>query len=98
MALRPELALLYVALGRLNSATEQVARCDEIVAAGEDWRGLAGQYARASAVCFSAAGDYQQAGNQFTAPTCNFNRLSLTFVEVDTFPFLVCGVEMAGGK
>jgi len=96
MGARPELALSYLELGRHDAAAEQVARCDEIVAAGEDWRGLAGQYARASAVCFSAGGDYQDADNQFAAATGIFNRLSLAFEEADTFHYWGRALQSAG--
>jgi hypothetical protein len=38
---RPELALLYAETGRYEEAVPHLARCREIMAAGEDWRGKA---------------------------------------------------------
>jgi len=39
MVIRPELALVYLEMGRLDDAVAEVSRCRE-VSAGEDWRGL----------------------------------------------------------
>src|SRR5262245_49721267 len=49
MLYRPELALLYADMNRHAEAQPHVERCREIMALGEDWRGLAGQAARAGA-------------------------------------------------
>ncbi|HWN58512.1 MAG TPA: hypothetical protein VNO74_10450, partial [Methylomirabilota bacterium] len=87
MSLRPELALLYMELDRFEAAREQVARCAEIVAEGEDWSGLASQYWRASAVCAAAAGKYADAGAQFATATGIFDRLSLMWEQADTLHY-----------
>ena len=65
MRARPLLARVYVAMNRLDAAAEQVARCRQIMAAGEDWRGLAGDVAFAEAVVAAARGNYDIADRQF---------------------------------
>ena len=83
MYLRPELALLYTELGRLESAREQVARCDEITAAGENWRGLGAHSERAAAVLAAAEGRHSDADARFATSAGVFNRLSLVWEEAD---------------
>ncbi len=69
---RAELALLLVETGRLAEAKSHLARCREILANGENWRGLAGRAALVEAVSSAANGErteaeerYQQAGDIF---------------------------------
>ena len=57
---RPELSLILVETGRLGEAQSQLTRCLEIIAAGEDWRGLAGKVARADAVVAAAEGQVRR--------------------------------------
>ncbi len=83
MYLRPELALLYTELGRLESAREQVAGCDEITAAGENWRGLGAHSERAAAVLAAAEGRHSDADARFATSAGVFNRLSLVWEEAD---------------
>ncbi len=57
---RIELALLDADRGRVEQAKAQLARCQKILANGEDWRGHRGAFASASALvsaadCFRAA-------------------------------------------
>jgi hypothetical protein len=61
MRARPWLARLYVLMNRLDEAAEQVARCRQIMAAGEDWRGLVGDVASAEAAVEAARGNYEDA-------------------------------------
>jgi tetratricopeptide (TPR) repeat protein len=96
MSLRPELALLYIELGRFEAAGEQVARCAEIVTSGEDWSGLAGQYWRASAVCAAAAGKYVDADAQFATAIGIFDRLSLVWEQADTLHYWGRALVAAG--
>ncbi len=83
MYLRPELALLYTELGRLEPAREQVARCAEIAAAGENWRGLGAHSERAAAVLAAAEGRHSDADARFATSAGVFNRLSLVWEEAD---------------
>ena len=54
--MRVELALLDADRGRVEKAKAQLARCREMLASGEDWRGHLGAFASASALV--AAADY----------------------------------------
>src|SRR5262249_42036006 len=83
MVVRPELALLYTDLGRLEPAREQVARCGEITAAGENWRGLGAHAGRAAAALAAAEGRYSDADARFSTSAGVFNRLSLVWEEAD---------------
>jgi DNA-binding CsgD family transcriptional regulator/tetratricopeptide (TPR) repeat protein len=51
---RPGLAMAYAALGRLDEARAQLARCREITSLGEDWRGAAGRVVLAEALLAAA--------------------------------------------
>jgi DNA-binding CsgD family transcriptional regulator len=62
---RPDLALLYVEMGRFEEARAQLERCGEIMAQGEDWRGVAGRVALAEAALAAAQGDPEAARPQF---------------------------------
>ncbi len=67
MRARPLLARLHVSMNQLDAAAKELDRCHQIVAAGEDWRGLAGDVARAEAVVAAARGDLDIADRQFEA-------------------------------
>ena len=67
MRARPLLARLHVSMNGLDAAAKEVDRCHQIMAAGEDWRGLAGDVARAEAVVAAARGDFDIADRQFEA-------------------------------
>jgi hypothetical protein len=49
-----ELALVYAEIGRPEEATPHLARCQEIMAAGENWKGMAGIVLMAEAVVEAA--------------------------------------------
>jgi tetratricopeptide (TPR) repeat protein len=83
MCARPELALLYTELGKLESAREQVARCDEITRAGENWRGLGAHAERAAAALAAAEGRHSDADARFAKSAGVFNRLSLVWEEAN---------------
>jgi tetratricopeptide (TPR) repeat protein len=80
---RPELALLYTELGRLESARDEVARCNEITASGENWRGLGAHAERAAAALAAAEGRHADANARFVTSAGVFNRLSLVWEEAD---------------
>ena len=65
MRARPMLARVYIAMNRLDAAADQVARCRQIMAAGENWRGLAGDTARSEAIVAAASGSYAIADERF---------------------------------
>ncbi|TDD26909.1 hypothetical protein E1218_11815 [Kribbella turkmenica] len=67
LAARAELARILADTGEVAEAEQQLARCDEIMAAGEDWRGLAGVVELARGVVTGADDAYQRAVDVFTA-------------------------------
>jgi tetratricopeptide (TPR) repeat protein len=84
MRARPWLARLYVDMKRLDEAAEQVARCHQIMAAGEDWRGLAGGVARAHAIVEAARGNYDVAFRQFESALTVHQKYHLLWEQADT--------------
>lgn len=83
MWLRPEFVLLLVENGDVAVAESQLARCREIIAAGEDWRGLVGHVARARAVVAAAEGKFPEAESQFETAVQIFQRYTLPWEEAD---------------
>ena len=69
MAVRPILASIYSDLGEEEEAIAQVMRCTEIMAAGEDWRGLKGMVQLAAGVLENVQGDLQKAEADFERST-----------------------------
>jgi tetratricopeptide (TPR) repeat protein len=83
MAVRPELALVYLEMGRLEDAVAEVRRCRE-VSAGEDWRGLGGHLARAEAAVAAGAGKLDAALAGFESAVTIFRKYALPWEEADT--------------
>jgi len=83
MRFRPELALLLAATVRPEEAAPQVARCREIMASGEDWRGLTGRVALAEAVTATACG--RPADTSFQEALSLFTGLNLPWYEAEAF-------------
>lgn len=82
---RAELALLLAESGRLAKAEPELARCREILAEGEDWRGLAGRFLLAEAVYAAGRGDSEQAASHFDRAIEVFQKLSLPWDEAEAF-------------
>ena len=87
MRARPWLARLYVETNRLDEAAEQIARCRQIMAAGEDWRGLAGNVLQMEAVVTAARGNYELAERQFESALRIHQKWHLAWDEADTLQF-----------
>ena len=85
MAFRPEHALNLATLGDLEHAQAEISRCSEILAASEDWRGLAGHFHSAAGYCSAATGAQPESEQHFAAAIETFERLSLPWSEADTF-------------
>jgi tetratricopeptide (TPR) repeat protein len=83
MVVRPELALVYLEMGRLEDAVAEVSRCRE-VSAGEDWRGLGGHLARADAAVAAGAGKLDAAMAGFEIAVTIFRKYALPWEEADT--------------
>jgi len=96
MEARPELALILVETGRLGDAQLCLKSCREIMAAGEDWRGLAGATVRAEAVAASAQGKYEDADPQFEKAVEIFRRYHMPFEEADALYYWGGALSTAG--
>ena len=83
MVIRPELALVYLEMGRLDDAVAEVSRCRE-VSAGEDWRGLAGHLARADAAVAAGTGRLDAALAGFETAVTIFRKYALPWEEADS--------------
>jgi len=84
-ASRVELALLCAEAGRMPEAEAHLARCHEILAAGEDWRGLGGRLQIAEAVIAAGRDNNEEAGAHFERAIEVFRNLSLPWDEAETF-------------
>ena len=84
MMYRPDLAFFQTAMGNLGDASLQLARCREIMAAGEDWRGLGASVARAEGRLSAAKGQMVEASSHFRAAIEIARRYCLPFVEAET--------------
>jgi tetratricopeptide (TPR) repeat protein len=78
---RQGLALLYAETGRLEEARPHLARCREILARGEDWRGLDGRVAVVEAAVAAAEGRLEEADTAFQRAVDSFGRYTLPWDE-----------------
>jgi tetratricopeptide (TPR) repeat protein len=85
--IRQELALLTAQTGCLDQAHLHLARCLEVMAAGEDWRGLAGHVVRAEAVVAAAESRFEVAHKQFASAVEIHRRYQVPFEEADTLHY-----------
>ena len=74
----------------------KLARCRQIMAAGEDWRGLAGNVARAEAVVAAARGNYDVAYRQFESALAIHQKYHLAWDEADTLQYWGRALAAAG--
>ncbi len=85
MISRIDLALLLGETGRLDEEETHLARCREILADGEDWRGIGGRLALAEAVHAAARGRHEEADAHFDRSIESFRGLSLPWDETEGF-------------
>jgi DNA-binding SARP family transcriptional activator len=83
LMLRAELALLAADSGRPETAEAELACCQTIIRAGEDWRGLAGRVALATGMLAAAKGRPAEAGKQFAAAVDTFRAYACTWDEAE---------------
>jgi tetratricopeptide (TPR) repeat protein len=96
LAARQEMALIDADTGAFPDATSNLERCREILAEGEDWRGLVGLVARAEAVVAGARGKLNDAEQQFERANVVFRRYCLPWLEAETFSFWGRALGSAG--
>jgi tetratricopeptide (TPR) repeat protein len=80
-----EAVLIFAAAGPTEQAISHLARCHEILGAGEDWRGLAGHVARAEAVVAAAEGQLSDAATPFERAIVIYQHYSLPWEEAEAF-------------
>ncbi len=86
MMVRSGLAILYAGeMGRTAEAKVHLARCREIMAGGEDWRGLAGDVTRAEAALAATENRFNDADTRFGEAVEIFRRYTSPWEEADTF-------------
>jgi class 3 adenylate cyclase len=78
-----ELALLCADVGRAAEGRDHLARCQEIMAAGADWRGRAGSIALAEAALLAAEGNVAGAVPCFEGAIEIFRQYTLPWEEAD---------------
>jgi hypothetical protein len=80
---RTELALLLVQLDRVDEARSEVARCEELAIATEEWRGLRGLILRAQAVLMAATLHWAEANVHFEKAREVFQKYALPWEEAE---------------
>jgi tetratricopeptide (TPR) repeat protein len=85
--IRPVSALIQVQLGQLGPAERELQRCREIMASGEDWRGLAGAFVLAEAVVAAANRRFEDAESRFEKAVEIFRRYQVLFEEADALHY-----------
>ena len=84
MQMRPLLAISLTLSGKLDPAEAELSRCREIIASGEDWRGVAGLLYRAEAMLATARGRHDTAEAAFRTSTDMLRRYAVPFEEAET--------------
>ena len=72
-----EACLIAIGQGQVEPARAHLARCREIIASGEDFRGLLGRAALAEGAVAAAGNDHETAQLHFARAIENFNRYDL---------------------
>ena len=80
-----ELAVTYSERGLLDEAETHLIRCREILAAGEDWRGIGARLALAEAVYSAARGRHEEADGHFERAIQGVRSLSVPWDEAEGF-------------
>jgi class 3 adenylate cyclase len=83
MQARPALALICTQIGQVDAARQELARCHEIIALGEDWFGLSGSVMRAEAVVAAAEQECEEADADFQKAIHIFRKYQVPFEEAE---------------
>jgi len=94
--IRPVSAVIQAQIGQLDAAEHELVRCREIVASGEDWRGLAGYVALAEAVVAAAKGRFEDAEPQFERAAEIFRRHQVPLEETEALYYWARALNAAG--
>jgi tetratricopeptide (TPR) repeat protein len=98
MHARPEIAIVYCGLGRPEEALPHLQRCREIMAAGEDWRGMAGLVDLAESVVACADGGHTDAERGFRRSLEVFIHYDLPYLQADTLYYWGQALASAGER
>lgn len=93
-----DLCLLYFDMRRREDAHRSLAHCRNILALGEDWRGIEGGVTRAQAVVAALDLKFNDADAQFQKALDIFRRYSEPWMEADTYRYWGCALISAGDK
>jgi tetratricopeptide (TPR) repeat protein len=94
---RSALATMTADAGDTAEALPHLERCRQIVAAGENWFGLAGGVERSEAVVAAAQGKYSRAETRFKKAIATFQHYCLPWEEADTLQYWGRALLAAGG-
>jgi class 3 adenylate cyclase/tetratricopeptide (TPR) repeat protein len=83
LSIRGELALLCAQTDATDEARTHVTRCQQVLAEGQDWRGLAGRVRLAAGSCAATAGQLADAAQEFEAAQRVFRDCRLPFDEAE---------------
>jgi hypothetical protein len=83
LMLRAELALLAAERGQVDEGKAELARCQEILRCGEDWRGLAGRVALAAGMLAAAEDRPKEAAEAFAAAAQTFRGYACCWDEAE---------------
>jgi hypothetical protein len=95
---RAELASIYAESWRPELAHPHVARCREVLAAGEDWRGFVGHVARAEAVVAAAETRFDDAQSEFVRAVEIYRRYQVPFEEAEALHYWGRALIAAGNR
>ncbi len=84
LQIRPQLASLHAEMNQPDEAETVLARCREILSAGEDWRGITGNVFRAGAMIAVARGDMKSAEIEFNRAIEIFVQYQLPLEQAET--------------
>jgi tetratricopeptide (TPR) repeat protein len=87
LKIRGELASIHAQTGRPEQAYPHLERCREVLAAEEDWRGVAGLIARADATVAAAEARFETADQQFASAVEIFRRYRVPFEQAETLHY-----------
>ncbi len=95
---RAELASIQAETGQAELAHSHLARCREILAAGEDWRGLVGHIARGEAVVAAAERRFDDAQSQFARAVEIYRHYQVPFEEAEALHYWGRAMIAAGDR
>lgn len=95
---RAELALLAAQVGQLDGPESHLRRCHEILAGGEDWRGLAGRVTLGEGVAVAAAGRLDEAQQHFERALQTFRDYSMVWDEAEALCLWGAALGTAAGR